>query len=62
MYKKANSFISKSQGLYDKINAMPGLVSNSVKQMIDETLNKGQLITEDKEILQDSPKAPNGVS
>lgn len=59
MDKKASSIISGSQGLYDKINATPGLVGKTVKQIIDDKLNKNQTLNNEKHTRQDIQTAPN---
>ena len=44
MDKKTSSIITGFQSLYDKINATPGLVGKTVKQIIDDKLNKDQTL------------------
>ena len=59
MDKKTSSIITVSQSLYDKINATPGLVGKTVKQIIDDKLNKDQTLSNENSTRQKTPIASN---
>ena len=59
MDKKTSSIITGSQSLYDKINATPGLVGKTVKQIIDDKLNKDQTLSNENSTRQKTPIASN---